>query len=72
MDQLCVRPDGVGAERERLSYPTAVSDTARREHQGTLDAFQRFVQAVESALTNAGESEGPHCQSDLCAYRLSA
>jgi hypothetical protein len=32
---------------------------------GTLDAFQRFVQALESALANADESGGPQCRDDL-------
>ncbi|RQR25123.1 hypothetical protein DIE23_32640 [Burkholderia sp. Bp9143] len=47
----------------------------RTEYQsvhGTLDAFQRFVQALESAMANADESDAPRCQSDLCVESSSS
>ena len=41
--------------------------TEYRSVHGTLDAFQRFVQALESALANADASDGPESQRELCA-----
>jgi hypothetical protein len=46
--------------------------TEYRSVHGTLDAFQRFVQALESALTNADESDGPERRRDLCAESSSS
>ena len=40
--------------------------TEYRSVHGTLDAFQRFVQALESALTNVDESDGSQCQHNVC------
>jgi hypothetical protein len=39
--------------------------TEYRSVHGTLDAFQRFVQALESALANADESGGTRCRDNL-------
>ena len=41
--------------------------TEYRSVHGTLDAFQRFVQALESALANANASDGPQSRRELCA-----
>ncbi|ANB74953.1 hypothetical protein AYM40_21165 [Paraburkholderia phytofirmans OLGA172] len=41
--------------------------TEYRSVHGTLDAFHRFVQALESALTNVEESDGSQCQSNVRA-----
>ncbi|BCG04990.1 hypothetical protein PPGU19_095580 (plasmid) [Paraburkholderia sp. PGU19] len=41
--------------------------TEYRSIHGTLDAFQRFVQALESALTNVNSSDESQCQSSVCA-----
>lgn len=40
--------------------------TEYRSIHGTLDAFQRFVQALESALASADASDGPLCRLELC------
>jgi hypothetical protein len=39
--------------------------TEYRSVHGTLVAFQRFVQTLESALANADESCGPRCRHNL-------
>jgi hypothetical protein len=39
--------------------------TEYRSVHGTLDAFQRFVQALESTLSNADESGEPRCRDNL-------
>ncbi|QCP50335.1 hypothetical protein FAZ95_14825 [Trinickia violacea] len=44
-----------------------IGGTEYRSVHGTLDAFQRFVRALESALVNGGESDGPRRRSSLCA-----
>jgi hypothetical protein len=46
--------------------------TEYRSVHGTLDAFQRFVQALESALTNANKSDGSERRRDLCAESSSS
>jgi len=46
--------------------------TEYRSVHGTLDAFQRFVRALESALANADESDGPECRRELCAESSSS
>lgn len=43
-----------------------------RSVHGTLDAFQRFVHALESALANGEESDWSRCQADLCAESSSS
>ena len=42
-----------------------IGRTEYRSVHGTLDAFRRFVQALESALANADESGGPRCRDNL-------
>ncbi|MFM0175641.1 hypothetical protein PQR33_40750 [Paraburkholderia sediminicola] len=49
-----------------------IGRTEYRSVHGTLDAFQRFVQALESELTNADKSDGPECLRDLCAESSSS
>ncbi|MFX1689672.1 hypothetical protein PWR05_34925 [Paraburkholderia sp. A2RI-6] len=44
-----------------------IGRTEYRSVHGTLDAFQRFAQALESALENADVSDGPRSRSDPCA-----
>lgn len=39
-----------------------IGRTEYRSVHGTLDAFQRFVQALESALVNADDSGGSGCR----------
>jgi hypothetical protein len=46
--------------------------TEYRSVHGTFDAFQRFVQALESALTNDHESDGHERRRDLCAESSSS
>ncbi|MGF6603656.1 hypothetical protein P3T23_008410 [Paraburkholderia sp. GAS448] len=41
-----------------------IGRTEYRSVHGTFDAFQRFVQALESALANVDGSDGP--RGDLC------
>jgi hypothetical protein len=43
-----------------------IGGTEYRSVHGTLDAFQRFVHALESALANGGKSDGSRRQSSLC------
>lgn len=43
-----------------------IGQTEYRSVHGTLDAFQCFVQALESAIANADEADAHRCQSDLC------
>lgn len=45
--------------------------TEYRSVHGTFDAFQRFVKALESALTNVEESDGPQRQPNLHTEYLS-
>jgi hypothetical protein len=42
-----------------------IGRTEYRSIHGTLDAFQRFVRALESALANSDESGGPRCRANL-------
>ncbi|RQS63548.1 hypothetical protein DID96_29570 [Burkholderia sp. Bp8963] len=43
-----------------------IGRTEYRSVHGTLDAFQRFVQSLESALANADGSDVRRCGIDLC------
>jgi hypothetical protein len=49
-----------------------IGRTEYRSVHGTLDAFQRFVHALESALANADGSDGPRGRSDPCAWSSSS
>jgi hypothetical protein len=49
-----------------------IGRTEYRSVHGTLDAFQRFVQALESALVNNEESDGSQCRGGLCAESSSS
>lgn len=49
-----------------------IGRTEYRSVHGTLDAFQRFVQALESAMANADESAVPRCRSDRCVESSSS
>jgi hypothetical protein len=49
-----------------------IGHTEYRSVHGTLDAFQRFVQALESALANSEEPDGSQCRSSLCAESSSS
>ncbi|NPT57170.1 hypothetical protein [Paraburkholderia elongata] len=49
-----------------------IGRTEYRSVHGTLDAFQRFVHALESALANNEESDGSHCRGGLCAESSSS
>ncbi|MBN3789601.1 hypothetical protein [Burkholderia sp. Ac-20353] len=44
-----------------------IGRTEYRSVHGTLDAFQRFVQSLESALATADGSDVRRCGSDVCA-----
>ena len=44
-----------------------IGGTEYRSVHGTMDAFQRFVHALESAFANGGKSEGSWRRSSLCA-----
>lgn len=44
-----------------------IGGTEYRSVHGNMDAFQRFVHALESALANGGKSDGSRRQSSLCA-----
>ena len=44
-----------------------IGRTEYRSVHGTLDAFQRFVQAMESALANADRADEPRVRNELCA-----
>ncbi|NPT43434.1 hypothetical protein GNZ12_19395 [Paraburkholderia sp. 1N] len=44
-----------------------IGRTEYRSVNGTLDAFQRFVRALESTLANNEESDGSQCRGSLCA-----
>ena len=43
-----------------------IGGTEYRSVHGTMDAFQRFVHALESALANGGKSDGSRRRSGLC------
>ncbi|WP_206997620.1 hypothetical protein [Trinickia mobilis] len=49
-----------------------IGRTEYRSVHGTLDAFQRFVQALESALANADGSDKPRRRGDLRAESSSS
>ncbi|KAE8758220.1 hypothetical protein PQR70_13830 [Paraburkholderia madseniana] len=49
-----------------------IGRTEYRSVHGTLDAFQRFVHALESALANSEESDGSQCRGSLCAESSSS
>ncbi|TDY21502.1 hypothetical protein B0G81_1717 [Paraburkholderia sp. BL6665CI2N2] len=46
--------------------------TEYRSVHGTLDAFQRFVHALESASVNGEESDWSPCRGGLCAESSSS
>jgi len=49
-----------------------IGRTEYRSVHGTLDAFQHFVHALESALANNEESDGFQCRGSLCAESSSS
>ena len=49
-----------------------IGRTEYRSVHGTMDAFQRFVHALESALPNIEESDGFQCRGSLCAESSSS
>lgn len=49
-----------------------IGRTEYRSVHGTLDAFERFVHALESALANNEKFDGFQCQGALCAESSSS